>query len=95
MRSIHGEAAEWGIAEHLLAAVVDQQANGNWMFAAAHTPPRKRPPDPPEPVTRPNANGGADDSSAARGPRKPLRKAATTAEIAAFFDSVGTSRQTM
>jgi len=69
-----GEDVEWGLAEHLLAAAVDQLAAGNWLFATAHTPEDRDPPERPEPVPRPGL-----DTPAAETPT------ATPAQIAAFF----------
>jgi hypothetical protein len=53
VRAVRGEDVDWGLAEHLLAAAVDQLAAGNWMFAAAHTADGADPPERPEPVPRP------------------------------------------
>nr|WP_245793367.1 hypothetical protein [Streptomyces pini] len=49
----HGEAAQWGAAEHLLAAAVDHLAAANWMTAALHRDEDDEPPEYPEPVPRP------------------------------------------
>ncbi|MFD0034976.1 hypothetical protein ACWGDS_41340 [Streptomyces sp. NPDC055059] len=54
-RELHGEAAEWTTADHLLAAVVDQLAEANWMFATVNRDEDAEPIDPPQPVPRPNA----------------------------------------
>ncbi|MFF2504169.1 hypothetical protein ACFVTY_12450 [Streptomyces sp. NPDC058067] len=56
--SLHGEAAEWTTADHLLAAVVDQLAEANWMFATVNRDEDTDPLDPPQPVPRP---GSADE----------------------------------
>jgi hypothetical protein len=74
VRAVRGEEAEWGLAEHLLATAVDQLAAGNWLFAAAHTPEDRDPPQRPQPVPRPGVDGTTDDAPTA-----------TPAEIAAFF----------
>lgn len=76
VRALHGEAAEWGLSEHLLAAAVDELAVANWLFASAHTPEHADPPERPRPLPRP----GIDDTPGAAG-----ASGATTAEIAAFF----------
>jgi hypothetical protein len=64
-RELHGEAAEWGVTEHLLAATVDHLAAGNWMFATVNTGEDGDAPDPPVPVPRP---GDAAEDTAAPGP---------------------------
>ncbi|MGW6564599.1 hypothetical protein [Streptomyces sp. NPDC054975] len=56
-RELHGEAAEWSIGDHLLAAAVDHLAVANWMFASVNTGEDDDSPEPPTPVPRP---GGAD-----------------------------------
>ncbi|RKS68975.1 hypothetical protein BZB76_6113 [Actinomadura pelletieri DSM 43383] len=71
VRALHGEEADWGAVEHLLAAVVDHLAIGNWLFTSAHSdsePPR------PEPVPRP---GEAREEETAANP--------SPQELAAFF----------
>ena len=76
VRAVRGEAAEWGLAEHLLATAVDQLAAGNWLFAAAHTAEDRDPPQRPEPVPRPGVDTGGVDTGV---------DPASPAEIAAFF----------
>ncbi|GKQ35652.1 hypothetical protein ALMP_21950 [Streptomyces sp. A012304] len=51
-RDLHGEAAEWSVTDHLLAAVVDHLAAGNWMFACVNSEESDQP-EPPVPVPRP------------------------------------------
>ncbi|REE95161.1 hypothetical protein [Thermomonospora umbrina] len=53
VRAVHGEDAEWGLNEHLMAAVVDHLAIGNWLFTSAHLPEDESPPEQPRPVPRP------------------------------------------
>jgi hypothetical protein len=74
---VHGEAADWGVTEHLLAAVVDQLAVANWMFATVNRDEDAEPLPYPEPLARPGLEGEA----------APESEAATPAEIAAFFSS--------
>lgn len=57
-REIHGEAAEWTVTDHLLAAAIDHLAVSNWMFASVNTSEDDDPPEPPKPVPRP---GSADE----------------------------------
>lgn len=43
---MHGDAADWDLPEHLLAAVVDALHTANWQRAEGNGPP-------PEPIPRP------------------------------------------
>ncbi|MFG2128289.1 hypothetical protein ACGFNV_10860 [Streptomyces sp. NPDC048751] len=52
-RDLHGEAAEWSVTDHLLAAAVDHLAAANWMFATVNTAEDGEAPEPPVPVPRP------------------------------------------
>ncbi|MEU6882005.1 hypothetical protein [Streptomyces sp. NPDC046712] len=52
-REIHGEAAEWSISDHLLAAAVDHLAVANWMFQCVNSSEDDDTPEPPKPVPRP------------------------------------------
>lgn len=74
VRALHGETADWGLTEHLLATTVDELAVGNWLFASAHTPEHADPPERPRPIPRP----GADEQATDAGP-------ATPEQIARFF----------
>lgn len=76
-RAVHGEAAGWSLTEHLLAAVVDQLAVANWMFATVNRDENAEPLPYPEPLTRP----GLQDAA------RPESDAATPGEIAAFFSA--------
>ncbi|RVU27434.1 hypothetical protein EOT10_09735 [Streptomyces antnestii] len=64
--SLHGEAAEWATTDHLLAAVVDQLAEANWMFATVNRDEDSNPLDPPQPIPRPGAE--ADPPATDAGP---------------------------
>ncbi|NEA50898.1 hypothetical protein [Streptomyces sp. SID10815] len=70
LRALHGEAADWSVAEYLLAAAVDQLAEANWMFATVNRDEDAEPLEYPEPVPRPGtaagASGAADAADAAR-----------------------------
>ncbi|WP_078889928.1 hypothetical protein [Streptomyces maremycinicus] len=62
-RELHGEAADWSVSDHLLAAAVDHLAAANWMFACVNSEEGEQP-DAPVPVPRPAdlaGNGGQDD----------------------------------
>ncbi|WP_399078706.1 hypothetical protein [Streptomyces zaehneri] len=55
-RELHGEAAEWSVTDHLLAAAVDHLAAANWMFACVNSEEGDQP-DAPAPVPRPTDLG--------------------------------------
>lgn len=71
-RALHGEEASWGAGEHLLAAVVDHLAIGNWLFTCAHS--ESEPPH-PEPVPRPGTR--TEETEAVENP--------SPQELALFF----------
>jgi hypothetical protein len=52
-RELHGEAADWSVTDHLLAAAVDHLAAANWMFASVNSEEGDQP-EPPAPVPRPS-----------------------------------------
>ncbi|MEV8587757.1 hypothetical protein [Streptomyces sp. NPDC051180] len=64
-RELHGEAAEWSIGDHLLAAAVDHLAISNWMFACVNTGEDSDPPEAPTPVPRPGAPTDGEDGAEA------------------------------
>ncbi len=74
VRELHQEDSEWGLTEHLLAAVVDHLAVGNWLFASANSAEGADPPARPVPVPRPGIS-----------PAEPQGPAANPDQIAAFF----------
>lgn len=53
-RELFGDAAEWSVTDHLLAATVDHLAAANWMFACVNSAEDDDPPEAPEPVRRPD-----------------------------------------
>ncbi|MET9372979.1 hypothetical protein ABZX98_02330 [Streptomyces sp. NPDC002992] len=55
-RELHGEAAEWSITDHLLAATVDHLAVANWMFQCVNSSEDDDSPEPPKPVPRPGTD---------------------------------------
>jgi hypothetical protein len=90
-RDLFGEAADWSVGDHLLAATVDHLAAANWMFASVNSDEDSSPPDPPRPVPRPGdppPEGTAPDGlagpgsagSAADGPDRP-----SAGELLRFF----------
>ncbi|QGZ50435.1 hypothetical protein GPZ77_20540 [Streptomyces sp. QHH-9511] len=66
-RELHGEAAEWSITDHLLAATVDHLAVANWMFQCVNSGEDDDPPEPPKPVPRPGSNADADGGGEGEG----------------------------
>ena len=73
VRALHGDVADWGLTEHLLAGVVDELAVGNWLFVTANSDEHADPPARPRPVPRP----GAEEEEEI--------VATTPAQLAAFF----------
>lgn len=83
LRELHGEAAEWTVTDHLLAAAVDQLAEANWMFATVNRDEEAEPLDYPEPVPRPGSrqeSGTPDPAPSTEDVRNP-----SPAELAQFF----------
>ncbi|MEU4796265.1 hypothetical protein [Streptomyces sp. NPDC023327] len=66
-RETEGEAAEWAVGDYLLAHVVDQLADANWMFATVNRDEDADPLEPPKPVPRP----GTVDVAATRDAPEP------------------------
>jgi hypothetical protein len=60
-RELYGEAVDWSVTDHLLAAAVDHLAAANWMFACVNSEEGDQP-EPPTPVPRPSYDdeAGAD-----------------------------------
>ncbi|MGW3289159.1 hypothetical protein ACWDR3_31435 [Streptomyces sp. NPDC001002] len=83
-RAVHGEQADWTITDHLLAAVVDQLAVANWMFATVNRDEDTEPAPYPEPVPRPS--GGAVEVPEQVSP-PAVEQGASAAEIVAFLSS--------
>ena len=79
-RAVHGEAATWGLTEHLLAAAVDQLAVANWMFATVNRDEDAESLPYPQPLARPGLDPAPEESPS---------DGASPAEIAAFFGSPG------
>lgn len=77
VRELHGETADWGLTEHLLAATVDELAVGNWLFVSAHRGEHDDTPDRPKPLPRPGVEDEIEEP------------AASPAQIAAFFGAPG------
>ncbi|CAL9483839.1 hypothetical protein SUDANB145_03078 [Streptomyces sp. enrichment culture] len=81
-RDLHGEAADWSVTDHLLAAAVDHLAAANWMFASVNSEEGDQP-EPPVPVPRPGdgaPDADADGEGDGDGNADPATQAAGTAE---------------
>ncbi|MCX5605482.1 hypothetical protein OG418_24220 [Streptomyces phaeochromogenes] len=78
-RELHGESADWSVTDYLLATVVDQLAEANWMFATVNRDEDAESIDFPEPVPRP----GADHEEPAARPAP--RQQPSALELAQFF----------
>jgi hypothetical protein len=82
-RDLHGEAADWSVTDHLLAAAVDHLAAANWMFASVNSEEGDQP-EPPAPVPRPEDRtqdaDGAGDGDGDAGPAADTRAAGTAAQ---------------
>lgn len=74
VRAIHGDQAEWGLTEHLLATTVDQLTIANWLFVCANSAEGAEQPERPAPLPRP-------------GIAEPEPESATPEQISAFFSS--------
>ncbi|MFD4558163.1 hypothetical protein ACFWP5_28240 [Streptomyces sp. NPDC058469] len=89
-RELHGEAADWSVTDHLLAAAVDHLAAANWMFASVNSEEGDQP-DPPTPVPRPSYDdtGTGGEETPGGGARPEETAAADTApstvQLARFF----------
>ncbi|WP_409240601.1 hypothetical protein [Streptomyces sp. PA5.6] len=86
-RETEGEGAEWSVGDYLLAHVVDQLAEANWMFATVNQDEDADPLDPPKPLPRPGVGSASDDEGeSARGsaPESSLSNP-SAAELVAFF----------
>ncbi|MGW8365824.1 hypothetical protein ACWGK1_35420 [Streptomyces wedmorensis] len=88
-RELHGEAAEWSITDHLLAATVDHLAVSNWMFACVNTGEDSDPPEAPTPVPRPGDSDKDKDGEQAdqdgQSPSTEGGEAVSPQAIARFF----------
>jgi hypothetical protein len=83
VRALHGEEAEWGLTEQLLAATVDELAAGNWLFTSAHTAEDADPPERPRRLPRPGVDEEAEQVPSA-----------SPGQIAAFFGMAGNGGKT-
>jgi hypothetical protein len=74
-RELHGESADWSVTDYLLASVVDQLAEANWMFATVNRDEDSEPLEFPEAVPRPG-----DEADVKPDAGSAQRTAPTTAE---------------
>lgn len=79
-RELHGEAAEWSVSDHLLAAAVDHLAAANWMFACVNSEEGDQP-EPPAPVPRPSYDGPSDDAGTDEADRADAAGTSGVAEV--------------
>ncbi|MFE1345914.1 hypothetical protein [Streptomyces sp. NPDC058757] len=97
-RDLHGEAADWSVTDHLLAAAVDHLAVANWMFSCVNSGEDDETPEFPQPVPRPKpgedeesegdgggpgADGSSGAASAPDGGKAP--PAVSPGQLARFF----------
>ncbi|MEU9999508.1 hypothetical protein [Streptomyces sp. NPDC050848] len=83
-RELHGEAAEWSITDHLLAAAVDHLAVANWMFQCVNTGEDGDQPEYPTPVPRPDVDN-EDEEPQAESTAGSTDHAISAAGLARFF----------
>ncbi|MFJ9827297.1 hypothetical protein ACIRSU_23505 [Streptomyces sp. NPDC101160] len=82
---MHGEAAQWSVTDHLLAAAVDHLAAANWMFLSVNSEEGDQP-DPPEPIPRPSLPGEDDeDDEDGSGTGKRDDEVVSPSALARFF----------
>lgn len=88
-RDLHGEAAEWSVTDHLLAAAVDHLATANWMFMCVNSDEDGEQPDPPQPVPRPGLPDDEDDAEeeqeASGAPDEDAQASLSPWQLARFF----------
>lgn len=87
---LHGEAAQWSVTDYLLASVVDQLAEANWMFATVNRDEDAEPLEYPKPVPRPGTSDRTPDRAPAQEPSAAPPDTGTDrnpspAELARFF----------
>ncbi len=82
-RELHGEAAEWSVTDHLLAAAVDHLAVSNWMFLCVNGAEDGDQPEPPKPVPRPGT--GEDGDETPDGGPEQAPEAVSAGQLARFF----------
>ncbi|WP_374005169.1 hypothetical protein [Streptomyces ipomoeae] len=65
LQELHGEAANWSVTDYLLANVVDQLSEANWMFATVNRDEDAEPLEYPRPVPRPGTETGTETGTEA------------------------------
>ena len=84
-RDLYGEAADWSVTDHLLAAAVDHLAAANWMFATVNSDENDQP-EPPAPVPRPGDGSREPTDTDAAAPEGGHEDGSPSArELARFF----------
>ncbi|GGU92236.1 hypothetical protein GCM10010275_31620 [Streptomyces litmocidini] len=84
-REMHGEAAEWSLTDHLLAAAVDHLAAANWMFQCVNTGEDDETPDPPKPVPRPGVTDEDGEEQDGESAPENAAGAVSPSSLARFF----------
>lgn len=89
-RELYGEAADWAVTDHLLAAAVDHLAAANWMFARVNSDEDADATEPPAPLPRPDGTrrDPEADRDRARDPDPapdPHPQRPSAAELLSFF----------
>ncbi|WSF37192.1 hypothetical protein OG625_15595 [Streptomyces sp. NBC_01351] len=86
-RELFGEAADWSVTDHLLAATVDHLAAANWMFSVVNAAEDSDQPDAPEPVPRPDGKpyGSSDDLDSESGEAPGTTDAVSPETLVRFF----------
>ncbi|MER5899217.1 hypothetical protein ABT150_03650 [Streptomyces mirabilis] len=84
LKELHGEAAEWTATDYLLATVIDQLAEANWMFATVNRDDDSEPLDFPEPIPRPG-NESTDTERGAPGDTAGEKGTPTADQLVQFF----------
>ncbi|MFI6440473.1 hypothetical protein [Streptomyces sp. NPDC050759] len=82
---LHGEAARWSVTDYLLASVVDQLAEANWMFATVNRDEDADPLEYPKPVPRPGVPEPESVAAPASTPADIPARNPTPTELAQFF----------
>ncbi|MDQ0794578.1 hypothetical protein [Streptomyces sp. B1I3] len=88
IRDTDGDAAEWGVTDYLLAAVVDHLAAANWMFSVVNGDGESDPPEQPVPVPRPGDTdepGERDEEADGTTSADAPQTVPSPSELARFF----------
>ncbi|MEV6326398.1 hypothetical protein [Streptomyces sp. NPDC051909] len=84
-RELHGEAAEWSLSDHLLAAAVDHLAVANWMFQCVNIGEDDDQPEFPKPVPRPGVKDEDAEEPGGSATEGSADEAVSPLALARFF----------